>query len=998
MTREDSGGGVVGAPQDSLTESGDRFRGLVPAGPAVIARFDRQGRCLYVNRVITRYVDLTPQDCIGRTIPELGLSQEPVELWERAIHAVLETGEPQEFAFDFDGPRGQTVFDCRMAPEHDEEGRVRAVVSVARDVTARRLAEEALRQSEERHRALFETITEGIVYQDAEGQIVSANPAAEQILGLTLDQMQGRTSSDPEWRAIHEDGSDFPGHAHPAMAALTTGQTVQGVVMGVFNPRRDDWVWIKINAVPQFRPGEDRAYQVYTVFEEITERRRVQQALRDSEERYRRLVERSPDIAYIYSDRRGALYWSPRVEEVLGISPDELMERPYLWHDAIHPDDLPRVDEAISSWEIGKHAELEYRIRDRDGAWHWFRDRFIDKRRVGDETLIEGLATDITGRKEVEQKLQRYAEEQAALYAIAAEASAYMTPQTMLSSVLDRVILVVGCDAGWVTLPGATVDDPPVVVAARGVSDAFVAAEGSGPLRGCPVCEPMLTNDSPEPDWAVIDDCPRLPPGVLSALSLHSHISVPLRAADQVLGFLHLAWHAPQVETATNERLLTAVGRQIGLALRNAQLYQEARQVDRLRTINEIATGLFSSLDEEAVLRQILDPMCRALDAAEGVVWLRDPAEGDLFLAMALTDRGNQNRGRRWPPGQGIAGWVLQHGEAVVVNDVERDPRYASDVDGASSPTAGSLICAPLKYLESTIGVVEILSKPRKPFDGEDLGLLESVASVAALALENARLYQDLERVIVEHEKTQAKLVHAAKMSALGRLTASVAHEITNPVQAVQGYLSLAEERLDAVDPEEPVQRFLHIASDEVDRISDILKHLREFYRPTRPGFWPTDVEAVLERVLELSRKKLEESHVVVAWDKETGPSSRLPRVEANADQLGQVFLNMVINAIEAMPEGGTLRIRTALEEAPDVDHPMVRIEFADTGVGLDSVARERLFEPFFTTKEEGSGLGLSVSYGIIQSHRGEIWVESETGQGSTFAVRLPVEQPPGAP
>jgi two-component system NtrC family sensor kinase len=310
----------------------------------------------------------------------------------------------------------------------------------------------------------------------------------------------------------------------------------------------------------------------------------------------------------------------------------------------------------------------------------------------------------------------------------------------------------------------------------------------------------------------------------------------------------------------------------------------------------------------------------------------------------------------------------------------------------------GSLICAPLKYLESTIGVVEILSKPRKPFDGEDLGLLESVASVAALALENARLYQDLERVIVEHEKTQAKLVHAAKMSALGRLTASVAHEITNPVQAVQGYLSLAEERLDAVDPEEPVQRFLHIASDEVDRISDILKHLREFYRPTRPGFWPTDVEAVLERVLELSRKKLEESHVVVAWDKETGPSSRLPRVEANADQLGQVFLNMVINAIEAMPEGGTLRIRTALEDAPDVDHPMVRIEFADTGVGLDSVARERLFEPFFTTKEEGSGLGLSVSYGIIQSHRGEIWVESETGQGSTFAVRLPVEQPPGAP
>jgi PAS domain S-box-containing protein len=153
----------------------------------------------------------------------------------------------------------------------------------------------------------------------------------------------------------------------------------------------------------------------------------AREALRESEERYRRLVEGSPDIAYIYSDRRGALYWSPRVEEVLGFSPHELRERPYLWHDAIHPDDLPRVDEAIASWEMGKHAEIEYRIRDRRGEWHWFRDRFIDKRRVGDEVLIEGLATDITDRKEAERKLHRYAEEQAVLYAITAEASAYLT-------------------------------------------------------------------------------------------------------------------------------------------------------------------------------------------------------------------------------------------------------------------------------------------------------------------------------------------------------------------------------------------------------------------------------------------------------------------------------------------------------------------------------------------------------------------------------------------
>ena len=113
-------------------------------------------------------------------------------------------------------------------------------------------AEEALEQSEREHRTLFETMAQGVVYQDASGRITAANPAAERILGLTLDQMQGRTSMDPRWRAIHPDGSDFPGDTHPAMVALRTGREVRNVVMGVFNPRTEAYTWININAVPQF--------------------------------------------------------------------------------------------------------------------------------------------------------------------------------------------------------------------------------------------------------------------------------------------------------------------------------------------------------------------------------------------------------------------------------------------------------------------------------------------------------------------------------------------------------------------------------------------------------------------------------------------------------------------------------------------------------------------------------------------------------------------------
>jgi signal transduction histidine kinase len=160
-----------------------------------------------------------------------------------------------------------------------------------REISVRKQAEEALRESETRFRTLYETIAQGVVYQDAEGTIIAANPAAEGILGLTLDQLQGRTSTDPRWKAVREDGSAFPGETHPAMVALQTGRAVRDVIMGVFDPVVEEHRWIRVDAAPQFRPGESRPYQVYATFDDITEGKRAEDALRESEERYRRLFE-----------------------------------------------------------------------------------------------------------------------------------------------------------------------------------------------------------------------------------------------------------------------------------------------------------------------------------------------------------------------------------------------------------------------------------------------------------------------------------------------------------------------------------------------------------------------------------------------------------------------------------------------------------------------------------------------------------------------------------
>jgi PAS domain S-box-containing protein len=154
-----------------------------------------------------------------------------------------------------------------LNPEIPDEGATLTIL----DLSSRKRAIEQAQASEARYRQLFDTMAEGVVYQNADGEIISANPAAERILGLSVDQINGRTSADPGWRAIGEDGAELPGDRHPSMIALQTGQPVTGAVMGVFNPQLGQTRWIRVSAIPLFEPDENRPGQVYATFNDITE-------------------------------------------------------------------------------------------------------------------------------------------------------------------------------------------------------------------------------------------------------------------------------------------------------------------------------------------------------------------------------------------------------------------------------------------------------------------------------------------------------------------------------------------------------------------------------------------------------------------------------------------------------------------------------------------------------------------------------------------------------
>jgi len=279
----------------------------------------------------------------------------------------------------------------------------------ARDITEPKAAEEALRASNEKYRTLFESMAQGVVYQDAGGHITAANPAAERILGLTLAQMQGVTSTDPRWRTVREDGSDFPGEEHPAMVALRTGRPAEGVVCGVFNPADDACHWVKVGAVPQFRPGEEAPYQVFTTFEDVTEIRATAEALRQRETIFRSIVEQARDSIGLVDVATGRFVeFNDAACCNLGYSREEFAALGLADIDLQWPGE--GIVEALAALQATGTNEFETRHRCKDGGVRDVRvsATMVD---VAGRALFAGIWSDITERKQAGQQIVRLNDE-----------------------------------------------------------------------------------------------------------------------------------------------------------------------------------------------------------------------------------------------------------------------------------------------------------------------------------------------------------------------------------------------------------------------------------------------------------------------------------------------------------------------------------------------------------------------------------------------------------
>jgi PAS domain S-box-containing protein len=238
---------------------------------------DLNGNIEYVNSAFTTLSGYSVEETIGQNTSILKSGQHPKELYLELWNSIS-NGQTWRGELINKKKNGDLYWEfATISPIFDPSGKMNHYVAIKNDISDQKKVEEELKKSEEKHRLLFHTMKQGVVYQDSIGAIIDANPAAKQIMGLTLAQMQGRKSIDPRWKSIHEDRTDFPGETHPAMIALKTGEAVKNVIMGVFDPNEESYKWILINAVPQFKPGEKNPYRVYTTFNDLTERKKMEQ-------------------------------------------------------------------------------------------------------------------------------------------------------------------------------------------------------------------------------------------------------------------------------------------------------------------------------------------------------------------------------------------------------------------------------------------------------------------------------------------------------------------------------------------------------------------------------------------------------------------------------------------------------------------------------------------------------------------------------------------------
>ncbi len=458
---------------------------------------------------------------------------------------------------------------------------------------------------------------------------------------------------------------------------------------------------------------------------------------------------------------------------------------------------------------------------------------------------------------------------------------------------------------------------------------------------------------------------------------IKSEMALPMTVNGRVIGVINVDSTRPAAFSEEDEELCIAVANESAQVIETARLHDTLkRQASELEALFTVGRTLIEAGPIEDILQGIV---------TEGLTLL----DGKVCVVMEATGTGElqswavAGASRQWhetPPvkiANSLLGQVARNRSVLKIPDVRRHPRFRHP-ELAEQEGLSSVLAVPVVYQGAVLAVLALFTEEPRRFREPEVRLLQLLANQGAVAIESTRRMERLNRL-------EESLRVTERFSLLGTLAAEIAHEIRNPITIINLLMHSIEENATHTDQ---TREDLRIVTSKLERINQIVEQTLGIAKSTETNFKPAQINRLVDELVLFLNYKIQKARIEVV--RKLDP--RIPEVPMDAGQIQQVLLNMMLNAMQAMEEGGRLTVKTRLGRDRAIG-PCVRCTISDTGAGITPEQRARLFDPFYTTREGGTGLGLFIANKLVRRHHGIIRVRSEPGSGSIFSFTLPLVQ-----
>ncbi len=479
---------------------------------------------------------------------------------------------------------------------------------------------------------------------------------------------------------------------------------------------------------------------------------------------------------------------------------------------------------------------------------------------------------------------------------------------------------------------------------------------------------------------ARVGDVRKDPRYIMLRRDVRSELAVPLEVLGEVRGVINVDSQSEGAFSESDEELLEELSAQAARVVQNTWLFEQSRLKARLlETLVSVSRTINSALNVNEALQLITREACTLMDARTCSLLMLDESGQWLDLRASHGAGAAYLAKPRLNVDESFMGIVVRRKKPMQLENVQASSLY-QNIDMARREGLVSLLSAPLVFGGQSIGTLNVYTGEPRSYSNEEINTLTALAELSAIALEKARLYERI--VDVEEQLRQNE-----KLSALGLLAAEVAHEIRNPLTVMKMLYHSLGLKFSAGDPRIKDDSILR---EKMDHLNKIVEQILDFARSTEPKLSAVNINQLLDDMALLIRHKLRNQEI--HFLRRLAPD--LPEIMADPTQLAQAFLNLTLNAVEAMPKGGTLTIssRAVRLQRGSQQPSQVLIEFRDTGEGMPEEQRRRPFSSLLsTTKQRGTGLGLAIVGRVVETHRGKVRIRSRPGKGTAILVSLPV-------